>query len=366
MNSRERLLRLFDKKEIDRVPIWLLFPYHRYGSYVDVYDIPCYRKVTDYIDIHCDTFDRRGYDTGFCYNANPDILRIQRTRREKETVFDERIVRYRDIEFTSFTARGPEGTRIKSMIEDASELERILEIPYFKPEPDLSAYFREKEELGDKGIMMLNLNDPLGPLYSIMSAEAFSLATVTQYKKLIEFTDEMYRRVLRFTEYVLENGLAEVFFIIGCEFAGPPLVSPEKFNEFSARYVKGIVDLIREFGRKSIVHYHGNLLEILEGIKYINPDGLHTIEAPPIGNCTIAKAREDLGDMVLIGNLQYDDLAHCEQGEIREMVRSAMEEGKSGRFILSPTAGPYEEYIDENMVNNYLTMIDAGIEFGKC
>jgi hypothetical protein len=296
---------------------------------------------------------------------NPEIDRKFRIREEKGTVFQEFIVKYKEIEFLKYTSRGTSGTKIKSMIEDADQLQKIIEIPYVAPKPDLSSYFREKEELGNKGLMMLNLTDPLGPLYGMMSAETFSISTITDYKKLIEFTDVMYERVIEYTRYVLENDVAEVFFIIGCEFAGPPLVSPLRFNELSARYVKGIVDLIRDYGKKSIVHYHGNLLNILDGIRYINPDGLHTIEAPPIGNCTIKQAREALGDMILIGNIQYDDLAHCEPGEIEELVKVVMDEGKQGRLILSPTAGPYEEYISNRMVENYIALVDAGIKFGK-
>ena len=36
LTSRDRLTRLFDGKEIDRVPIWLLAPYHRQGCYADI------------------------------------------------------------------------------------------------------------------------------------------------------------------------------------------------------------------------------------------------------------------------------------------------------------------------------------------
>jgi uroporphyrinogen-III decarboxylase len=134
----------------------------------------------------------------------------------------------------------------------------------------------------------------------------------------------------------------------------------------SARYVKGICDLIREYGKYSIVHYHGNLYRILDGIRAINPDGLHTIEAPPIGDCTLSQAREKLGkDTILIGNIQYDDLAHLEKHEIEELVRQAMDAGKSGKFILSPSAGPYENTISDKMIENYLAFIDAGIKYGK-
>lgn len=365
LTSRDRLTRLFEGSDIDRIPIWLLFPYHRYESYVDVYNIPCYKKVTDLIEKYCDTFDRRSYDTGFCYNANPDISSNRIERKDGANTCNEHIIGYRDMKLSRHTSRGPDGTKIKYFIEDACELEKILNIPYVAPKPDLSSYFREKEELGDRGLMMINLSDPLGPLYSIMSATGFSMATATDYDKLIEFTDVMNERAMAYTKYLLENDVGEVFFIIGTEFAGPPLVSPAKFNELSARYVKGLVDLIREYGKKSIVHYHGNLFNVLGGMKHIDPDGLHTIEAPPIGDCTARQAREALGDTILIGNIQYDDLAHCEPEQVRESVRTFIEDGSPGRMILSPTAGPYEKFIDDKMADNYMAMVAAGIEFGS-
>ena len=112
------------------------------------------------------------------------------------------------------------------------------------------------------------------------------------------------------------------------------------------------------------MHYHGQLYDVLGGMRQIAPDALHTIEAPPVGNCTIAQAREQLGDMILIGNVQYDDLAHQSREEIVAQVERAVAEGGE-RFILSPTAGPYEDVIPENMVDNYIAFIEAGIRYGK-
>ena len=365
MNSRERLTRLFNNQEIDRVPIWLLFPYHPRGCYADVYNIACYKKVIEYIEKYCDTFDRRSYDTGFCYNVNTEIEQTSEIRVDGGNTYNESIVSYKDIKFTKYTARGVDGTRVKYYIEDIDDLEKILEIPYKPVEPGLDIYYKEKRELGNRGIMMLDLGDPMSPLYSLMSAEDFSISTLTSYDKILEFTDTMYERIYRYYRYMLERDIGEVFFIVGAEFAGPPLVSPDKFNEMSARYVRGLVDLIRSYGKKSIIHYHGNLYKILEGMKYINPDGLHTVEAPPIGDCTLKQARDVLGDVILIGNIQYDDLAHLEKREMQELVRAAVKEGKSGRFILSPTAGPYENHISEKMIENYITLIETGLKCGK-
>jgi len=366
LTSRERLTRLFKGQDIDRIPIWLLAPYHRLHCYADIYNLPCYKKITEYIDKYCDTFDRRNLKSGFCYNYNEEIKRVLTEREENGNRIKEEVVSYKDFSLIKSTSQGKDGTRLKYFLEDIEDLNKILEIPYVPVEPDVAQYFKEKEELGDKGLMMVDIGDPLIPLYHLMSAENFSIFSLTDYDKIIEFSDEMYKRVYNFYKYLLDRNVGEVFFIVGCEFAGPPLVSPDKFNEMSARYVKGICDLIREYGKWSIVHYHGNLYKVREGMKTMNPDGIHTIEAPPVGDCTLTQAREVLGkNMILIGNIQYDDLAHKGKDEIEFMVRQAIDEGKSGKFILSPSAGPYESELSDKTIQNYLAFIEAGIKYGK-
>ncbi|WP_148258379.1 uroporphyrinogen decarboxylase family protein [Mahella australiensis] len=366
LSSRERLTRLFNGQDIDRIPIWLLAPYHRLGCYADIYDLECYKPIVDAIDKYCDTFDRRGFNMGFCYNGNPEIKWEHSEEDNAGNHIIKDILRYKDMSLMKYVSTGKDGTKVKPLIEDVDELKKIVDIPYVPPSPDVSKFFREQEELGDKGLMMVDIGDPLMPLYNLTSAENFSLWTATDYDKILSFLDAIYDRVLYAYKYLLDRNVGDVFFIVGAEFAGPPLVSPTKFRDLSVRYVKGIVDLIRGYGKKSIVHYHGNLYKVLAGMKEINPDGLHTIEAPPIGDCTITQAREALGkDMVLIGNIQYDDLVRKDKDEIEQMIKDAIGEGKSGRFILSPTAGPYETFINEKTVENYLAFINAGIRYGR-
>ncbi|GHT59568.1 hypothetical protein FACS1894109_15750 [Spirochaetia bacterium] len=366
MTSKERLLRLFANQETDRVPIWLLYPYHPNGSYADVYKRPSYKPILPYIEKYCDTFDRRSYTgNNFCFNGNPDIIR--RTFTEEINGFPTEVeeVRYRDLILRRFVETSSSGKKLRYHIDDPALLEKIAAIPYAPPQSDFSPFYKEKEELGNRGLMMMDLGDPLLPLYHLASAEDFAVWTLTDYEALLDFTDIMYERVLGIYKNYLENNIGDVFFIVGAEFAGPPLVSPAKFNELSVRYVKGIVDLIRSYGKYSIVHYHGNLYQVLSGMKEINPDGLHTIEAPPVGDCTITQARAALGNMILIGNIQYDELRSQNPEGIGALVKSVLEEGSGGRFILSPTAGPYEETITEHQMKNYLAFIEAGIKYGK-
>jgi len=366
MTSRERLTRLFNKQEIDRIPIWLLYPFHRLGCYADVYNSPTYNPIMDRIEQgDCDTFDRRGYDCGFCFNNNSDVKFSSFSEQDGGNIRNGRRITYKDYVWEAYISRGNDTTKQKFFVSEADELKKLLEIPYKPNFPDISKYAEEKEELGERGLMMTDIGDPLQIIYNLMSAEDFSMMTLTDYDVLTEFLDIMRQRVLDKYRYLLENNIGEVIFLVGAEFAGPPIVSPLKFNELVVRYVKEIVDLIRSYGKKSILHYHGNLFKVLDGMKEINPDGLHTIEAPPIGDCTITQARNILGDMILIGNMQYDTFRSASTDEIREEIKQIIEEGKSGRFILSPTAGPYEPSLDEHMVESYLAFIDAGLEFGK-
>ena len=45
MTARQRLFAVLSGKPVDRLPIWLLFPYHTTGYYVDVRTNPCYVPI---------------------------------------------------------------------------------------------------------------------------------------------------------------------------------------------------------------------------------------------------------------------------------------------------------------------------------
>ena len=366
MTPRERLTRLFQGRDIDRIPVWLLFPFHPIGCYVDVYHLPSYRRVLEAAERHADVFDRRGFDGGFCMSASPEIRHTRETLRRGARSVERHVVRWRDVELMEETERGGgESPRVKRLVESVDDLDAILRMPYVPPRPDLSAFPREREELGERGLMMASTGDPLGVLHGLISTETLALWSITEKEGLLRFLDAMYVRFLDYYRYLLERGIGPVYFVVGTEFAGPPMVSPQSFMDLSVRHVKGIIDLIRSYGAWSILHYHGHLKYALQGMREIAPDALHTIEAPPVGNCTLGEARAALGDTILIGNIQYDDLARQEPDRIEEMVRAAIAEGRSGRFILSPTAGPYEETIPERMQENYVRFMEAGVRYGR-
>lgn len=368
LTGRERLTRLFQKKPIDRVPIWLLTPVRPLSCYTDIWNQPSYKPLMPYIDKYCVQLDRNSLPCGFCYNANPEITYKNETIIEGEDTITRNWVHMGDeLSIYKEVRRGPWGSIIKPMVQDPELLDKIIDFPYVPPRPVYPDYEKDRAKQGDKGLIMMGQGDPLAPLYSLCDVGDFAMWTILEKKRITRFLDEMNRRCLEHYKYLLEEGIGEVYFIVGSEFAGPPLVSPAQFNEMSAKYVKGIIDLIREYGKYSIVHYHGNLGTILDGMRYMHPDGLHTIEEPPIGNCPLPIARKALDDTILIGSLQYDELFRLSEEEIAAEAKRMINEGtkNNGRFILSTTAGPYEDYMPEKAINNYISFVKVGLQYGK-
>lgn len=359
LSSRERILRFFAGRDVDRRPIWLLFPHHPFSSYVDVWNIPCYAPIMRRIEAgDADTFDRRGCAKNPLYTACPD-LHFETVRQGRDTL---RTLSYKDFSLTAYT-KYEGGTRVKFFVDDPAQWKRLLSIPYEPIRPDLAAYRREREETGDKGVFMLDLGDPLAALYGMMSAQDFAMATATDLPILEEVLAEMHRRVMDLYRTFLENDAADAYFIVGAEFAGPPLVSPAMFRRLSVGFVRDICDLVRSFGKLSIVHYHGNLFTILDGMRDIGMDGLHTVEAPPIGDCTLAQARDALPGVALIGPIQYDDIIRLPPDAIKAQVEDAYRQMRGAPFILSPTAGPYEPFIDARAVGNYNVLLDTALRY---
>ena len=98
----------------------------------------------------------------------------------------------------------------------------------------------------------------------------------------------------------------------------------------------------------------------------MGPDALQPVEPPPFGDCTLEEARRKLGDdMVLIGNIEYTDLAEKEPEEIAALVKTAIQQGGRRNFILCPSCTPYEQLISEKTAGNYIAMIQAGLKYGQ-
>ena len=354
MTSKERLHNLMNGKPIDRCPVWMLFPLERITYARDIFGVESYREVIELIHKKCDFFERRSFPYKFCYNGNPEMIN------------DNGRIRYRDVELTCFHY-DTQGNRCREpYIKTPEDIDKILSIPYV---PDYSGIDIEKEEafksrMGDRGVTMVMLDDPVEILHTLCDETDFCLLCYEEEERVLRFLDEMLRRCMDRYRYFLEKGIGDVFWMAGSEFCVPPMLSPSLFRKYVTPYSKALVDMIHSYGKKVMIHCHGRIGMLLEEFKQIGMDLLHPVEAAPMGDCTLAQARAVLGnDVALVGNIQVGDIYSCTKDEIRQIVKDAMLEGKKGRFVLAMTASPIYPELDDHLKENYIAVVETALEY---
>jgi uroporphyrinogen-III decarboxylase len=371
MNQRERLFAFLNNEPVDRVPIWLLFPYHRIGCYVDVHNLNCYRRIVDVAMDKTVWLNRR---PGRAPLYTPDV----KIWNEEETVNGAHIFRrniaYKDCHLIREVRTGPDGKSIKPYLTSEEDLDILLSIPieldekalYKALDAQAVAYRREMAEFPTHlGAMMNALGEPIGSIYGMSDLSEMPIWSITAPEKVEALLDRYMMRHRLIYRYFLENDLGDVYFMVGSELASPPMVSRATFQRWIVPYAQELIAMAHSYGKKVIQHYHGQIKEILPDFLTMGPDALHVIEAPPIGNCTHTEAFDIVGDKIgLIGNIQYDDFRALTPEEMDKAVYECLEECRGRRFMLSPTAGPYEEYISEQMQANYIQFIQSGWKYG--
>jgi uroporphyrinogen-III decarboxylase len=368
MTSRERLWAALDGRQPDRVPIWMLYPRERYGTYVDVHSLPSYASIMPHVWNRTDWLDRRNLDSGTFYTSAAEVeTEVEQrggwtvTRRTLHTPLGDLTSEHRQ------DRENASGAKTEYYCKEIGDLDKVLSIPYRPVEPDLTAFHEAAATLGDDGLMMISIGMPIGVAYGLAHPQTFAIWTLTEREKLVRFTRVMFEREIAFLEKALRKGAGPVFFAVGTEFVAPPMCAHSAFDALVTPFDAPIFDRIHSYGGKVLVHHHGNVDDILERIADLGADGIQPIEEPPIGDCSLSQAKARIGDRVcLVGSVQYDDFARLDPDEMEDLVKRQIEDaGAGGGMILAPTAGPYAATLSARQQENTIRFIDAGHRWGR-
>ena len=370
MTSAERLEHCLRGLPTDRVPAWLLYNpiYHANPWYPNVLQIPSYAPVVQQLLAHTDFLERIWFGPGIFFSDPGSAAKKSRSWREQGYRLHETELETPARTLTSYLRHGTDGkVEKKDLISDISDLECILSIPYHPYQPDLTEFFEIKARLGSRGLMMVNLCDPLSQIYFHADAEQFLIWTAFEREKMMAFLDVLCARLLDHLKYLLEKGAGPVFFLVGSEFACPPTVSPRTFRELYLRYAIQIVNLIHSYNGLVLMHHHGPAVRVLDDLLTLRPDGIQPLESPPVGDTPLKTAKQNLGSQItLVGNLQYDTLCNASPERLEAEVTAIFEAWKpGGRFIFAPSAGPYQENLSEGAVRNHLRLIELIRALGR-
>jgi len=365
LSSRERLLRCLRHEPIDRIPI---STYELVGWNKNAWENnePSYTHLMRAIRAKADCI----------YMLQPDWkcrplagMETESWREGKSTL-------------SRTTYRTPKGNltclhrqdddlhtlwTLEHPLKDIKDIGRYLSIPYEAPELDMTHFLAEREALGEKGVMMISIDDPVCLAAELFEMGQFLVYAVSERKRMKHFLDAIHERQMVCLVQILQHDIRDVIFrICGPEYATPPYLSPEHFREYVSGYLKDICQAIREAGGFARVHCHGKIARVLDQVVEAGAEGLDPIEPPPDGDIEMGNVKKMYGEkLCLFGNIELRELEHSDRERIDALVKKAMEGAKEGSgFVLMPTAAPINIPLSKKTEENYLHYIESGLKYG--
>lgn len=275
---------------------------------------------------------------------------------------------------TSLTRRSPEVDTVwtvEHLLKDVDDLKAYLQLPdeIFTEQVNVAALVEEDKKLGDRGIVMVDTEDPICAGASLFSMEDFTVIALTEQKLFHRLLEKVARHIHNRTEQTAKAFPGHLWRIYGPEYVTEPYLPPHLFKEYVVRYTGPMVQVIQKYGGFSRIHCHGRIRAVLGYIVDMGADAIDPIEPPPHGDAELAHLRHKYGkDLVLFGNLEIADLEGMEPDDFEKVVQKALVEGTSspGRgFVLMPSSAPNGRKITARVMANYETMVRLATRFGS-
>jgi len=366
LTSRERLLRCIKHQDLDRVPV---STYELVGWNDNAWENkePSYKRLMDTIREYTDCI----------YMLNPGAREIPnsvseiREWDECERHFTKKIFHTRYGDLTSLY-REDAGIHtvwtLKHLLEDISDIDKYLSHPYESPEWDMTSFYSEQRKLGDKGVMMISVDDPICLAAELFEMSTFLVHAMTEPEKIKYFLDAIHERQMHQLRQILNNDVKDVIFrICGPEYATPPYLSPDYYYNYVTCYLIDICREIKSAGGIPRIHSHGKIGKVIDQFALTDAEGLDPVEPLPDGDMELCDVKKLYGKkFCLFGNIELRELEFSSRDRIDFLVKRAMDDAKEGSgFVLMPTAAPINVPLSDITLQNYLQMIESALKYGK-
>jgi hypothetical protein len=273
---------------------------------------------------------------------------------------------------TSLTRRSPDVDTVwtlEHLLKDTDDLKAFLQLPdtLFAEDVDVSELVAEDNTLGDRGIVMVDTEDPICAAASLFSMEDFTIIALTEQRLFHRLLEKLSRHMHRRTEKTAEAFPGHLWRIYGPEYVTEPYLPPYLFEEYVVRYTGPMVKAIQKHGGYVRIHCHGRTRAVLDYIIQMGADAIDPIEPPPHGDVELVYVRQKYGgELVLFGNLELADMENAEPAEFERLVQKSLQEGTGGDgkgFVLMPSSGPNGRNVTSRVMTNYETMVRLAANF---
>ena len=204
---------------------------------------------------------------------------------------------------TSVTRRDPDLDTLWTVehpIKNTADLKAFLELPdeYFSERVDIQPLLEEEQRLGDRGIVMVDTEDPLCAAATLLSMQDYTVVAFTEPRLFHQLLEKLSRQIHARTAAVASRFPGRLWCIYGPEYASEPYLPPRLFEEYVVRYDAPMVDMIQRHGGFVRIHCHGRIRNILDHIVAMGADAIDPIEPPPQGDVQLAEVR--VGDTAIV------------------------------------------------------------------
>jgi uroporphyrinogen decarboxylase len=337
MNSEERVLRVLQRQEPDRVPHfeWL----------VD-------RRVRDALCPGCKSHNE------FAVKIGQDAVIVDPIFK-KERVSDNR---WRsEWGFVTQSTLEEHGIEVESPIKTLSDFERFL-----PPDPQLPERFAAveagvQEYKGHKAVIC-HLNDVFSLPRYLMGMENLLVAIIAE-PELVRGLVEMSVTInLALAKEVAARGVKIIYTGDDYAYNKTTLMSPRHFREYFYPGLKRVVQGFKELGLYVIKHTDGNIWPIMDMIIDSGIDCLDPID--PLGGMDVGEVKAKYGQRVAVkGNVDCASLlSFGTTGEVIEATKAALRKGMpGGGYILSSSNSIHSSVKPEN----YAAMVNTVQAYGQ-
>lgn len=253
---------------------------------------------------------------------------------------------------------------IKPLLKDRDDVLAYLDLPdqIFTEDIDIKPLLEQEILLGDRGIVMVDTEDPICAVASLFSMEDFAVFAFTEQDLCHQLLQKHAAYINIRAEIVSKEFPGRLWRIYGPEYVIPPFFPVDLFEEYVVKYDRVIIDSIHKYGGFARVHCHGNVKDVLPKIVEMGADAIDPLEPPDQGNIQLSEARNLYGEqLVLFGNIEIADLENMPSDSFRKLVSKALKEGTSGKgrgFVLMPSSSPFGREINSLTMDNYNIMIE--------
>ena len=359
LTSKERIMRIFQNKEIDRPALKL------WGAGLNFERVlhPAYKPVAQLAAEKSDLFG----GTGFTFNihAGKNIERYVEnyiTATDKPDWKDRHTVFHTpkgDLHMVNrISLKKDPGFIMEHAIKEPEDIDKFLSMEYEPFDLDRSRYDAAVAQMGDRGVVMIGMAHAAHSVHHLMGSETLAYFSIDEREKLHDLLQIFSDRLLSHTKAILELGIKDpIFNWVGPEDCLPPLMRPDDFEEFVHDMDKPIGDAIHNAGGYLWVHSHGKVANFIDSFIDMGADVLNPLEPPPNGDIDLNDIIARYGNRIgWEGNIELQEIMRSSKDRLAYLIDECVAAGsESGRFILCPSAGymdypfPSEQYIDNLM-----------------